>query len=113
MENRLMVERAQAVAHAREFGGHVRRRLTSPTSLLFAGSMGFIAAEIIGARSGKRGGRKSRLLSAGKSLGGSLVKPLLSMAQLASVGFLAKKGGEMSDAMQTTAEPPITPPTLH
>ncbi|HEX7046047.1 MAG TPA: hypothetical protein VF275_00550 [Gammaproteobacteria bacterium] len=117
MENRLMVERAQVVAHTREFQGSVRRRLTSPTSLVFAGSMGFIAAEIIGARSGRRGGKKSKLASAGKSAGktlfGILAKPLGSVVQLASAGFLAKQSKDMSETMQTTTSESISPPTLH
>lgn len=116
MENRLMVERAQVVAHTREFQGSVRRRLTSPTSLVFAGSMGFIAAEIIGARSG-RGGKKSKLASAGKSAGktlfGMLAKPLGSVVQLASAGFLAKQSKDMSDTMHATTTESISSPTLH
>lgn len=116
MENRLMVERAQVVAHSREFGGNVRRRLTSPTSLVFAGSMGFIASEILASRPPRRRGGKSRLLSAGKSAGrtllGSLAKPLLSMVHLASIAFMAKEGKEASDAAQAAAGQ-SPPPTLH
>lgn len=117
MENRLMVERAQVAAHTREFGGSVKRRLTSPTSLVFAAGMGFIASEILGARraKGPKHGGKSKLVAAGKSAGKTLFSafagPLMSMAQVASMGFLAKQGKEASDAARAAAEEP--PPTLH
>lgn len=123
MENRLMLERAQLVAHTRAFGGNLRRRLTSPTSLVFAGSMGFIAAEILGARrakGGKKGRGKSKLLAAGKSAGksvlGSLAKPLLSMVQLASLAFVTKQAQDDEPGAEWAppeSSSPASPPTLH
>lgn len=101
MEHRLGVERAQFVAGARAFGGHVKRRLTSPTSLAFSASMGFVAAEIIHARSvvkreaAKHGATKPQQKAAARSVLGSMTKPLMSLFHIVSAGFLAKKASDL------------------
>ncbi|HEX7030212.1 MAG TPA: hypothetical protein VF254_06420 [Gammaproteobacteria bacterium] len=101
MERRLGVERAQLVANAREYGGYVRRRLTTPTSLIFSASVGFIAAEVIEARSAvkreaaKHGATKAQQKSAARSVLGSLTQPMMSLFHIVSAGFLAKKASEV------------------
>lgn len=121
MEQRLALERTQVVAHSRAWRGDVRRRMTSPTSLFLAGGLGFIAAEIFAARS-----RKAASRGAGKPQGsllksvlGQIGRPLLSMLQLGSIGFLAKRGHDVKSAVETSVAPNAEsgaysePPTLH
>src|SRR5690606_13154679 len=97
MERRLAVERAQVVAHSRELRGNLKRRLVSPISLVFATSVGFVAGEIMALRRPRkeRPAGKTKLRQAGKSLLGGISKPLLSLLQLGSVGFLAKQSSEV------------------
>lgn len=120
MEQRLALERTQVVAHSRAWRGDVRRRVTSPTSLFLAGGLGFIAAEIFAARS-RRAASRSR---AGKPRGsllksvlGQVGKPLLSMMQLGSIGFLAKQSQDVNTVETSVtpagSSPYSEPPTLH
>lgn len=51
LEQRLVVRRARVGVSLRAFGRGLRRRMTSPISLVFAGSVGFIVAEIVSERS--------------------------------------------------------------
>lgn len=121
MEQRLALERSQAMAHGREFRGDVRRRLTSPTSLLFAGSIGFISAELLAWRAAslksRYSGPERRRRAPRKSTFELLSKPLLSLLHLGSIGFLAKQTGDVkevvneTDAAQATGN--IEPPVLH
>lgn len=95
MEERLALERAQAVAHMREFGGKVRRRLTSPTSLIFSASIGFLTAELISARSravkaAQRSGKSKVQKTGGKSVLASVVKPVLPLLRIGVLGFFAR-----------------------
>ncbi|HEX6930052.1 MAG TPA: hypothetical protein VF267_12410 [Gammaproteobacteria bacterium] len=120
MEARLAVERSQVIAHAREYGGTVRRRLTSPTSLLFATSMGFVAAELIRARSvaSKRRGRtKAQRKTAGKSTLEILMKPAMALLHLMPMGILFKQQDSVAKAAQAdmtgAAEEDVIPPVLH
>lgn len=121
MEQRLALERVQVVAHSRAWRGNVRRRVTSPTSLFLAGGLGFIAAEIFAARSrtaASRSGAGKPQGSLLKSVLGGIGKPLLSMMQLGSLGFLAKQSHDVKSTMETSAAPadasPYSePPTLH
>lgn len=97
MEARLAVERAQIAAHARAFGHGVRRRLTSPTSLLFSMSVGFVSAEVIHERSvvkreaARRGATKPQQKAAARSVIESISKPAMSLFHIVSAGMLAKK----------------------
>lgn len=97
MEERLELERTQAVIHAREFGGNVRRRLTSPTSLAFSASVGFVAGEVMNARSRvshaakKRAQKKAqpKRKSGGKSLM-SVLRPLIPILHAGAMGIMSK-----------------------
>lgn len=97
VEHRLGVERTQFVANMREYGGQVRRRMTTPTSLVFSASMGFVAAEVIEARSAvkraaaRRGATKPQQKAAARSVLESISRPLVSLFHIASAGMLAKK----------------------
>lgn len=109
MEQRLALERTQAVAHVREFGGNVRRRLTSPTSLVFSASVGFVAAEIIGSRrrivhEAKRRGRADPKKKQGKSALASIVEPIVPLARIGILGFFTKKNKEMAEQMGGDAD---------
>ncbi|MBW3567120.1 MAG: hypothetical protein KY410_04020, partial [Proteobacteria bacterium] len=100
------VERAQTVAHMREFGGKVRRRLTSPTSLIFSASIGFLTAELVSARSravraAQRSGKsKAQQKAAGKSVFASMVKPILPLLRVGALGFLAKKNKDLVETVE-------------
>ena len=117
MERRIAFERSQAVAHSRAFHGSVMRRLTSPTSLLFAGSMGFIAAEILTTRSSKAKGRGRARASGGgsllKSVLGQVSKPLLTMLQMGSIGVLAKQSHDVQETVSEVQQAPQPPNVLH
>lgn len=120
MEQRLALERGQAVARGREFRGDVRRRLTSPTSLVFAGSIGFIGAELLAWRAAslkaRYSGPERRRRAPRKSMFEVLSKPVLSLLQLGSAGWLAKQAGDVQEAANPDAAPATTdiePPILH
>ena len=109
MEQRLAFERTQAVAHVREFGGNVRRRMTSPTSLVFSAGVGFIAAEIIGSRrrivhEARRRGRANPKKKQGKSALASVIEPIVPLARIGILGFFTKKNKEMAEQMSDGAE---------
>jgi len=108
MEERLALERAQVIAHVREFGGNVRRRMTSPTSLVFSAGMGFMAAELIGARSrfarnARRGASKRQRRAAGKSAVESIMKPLLALLRVGVLGFFAKQNKDLAQSVEETS----------
>lgn len=119
MERRLALERAQAVAHAREFGGDLRRRMTSPTSLVFSASMGFLVAEFIGARSRvvkeaqRRGESRRQQKAAGKSVFASIVTPLLPLLRVGALGFFAKKNQDIAQHVSEATGVDSAPPTVH
>ena len=106
MEERLALERAQAVAHMREFGGKVRRRLTSPTSLIFSASIGFLTAELVSARSravraAQRSGKsKAQQKAAGQSVFASIAKPILPLLRIGALGFFAKKNKDLVESVE-------------
>lgn len=114
MEQRLALERAQAVSRLRAYRGDVKRRLTSPTMLVLAGGIGFVASEVMAARAARRAGtvRRSHSSRIG-NLFGHVLRPLLSMAQLGSLGFLVKQNKDVKDTVDTAAAAPLQPPVVH
>lgn len=114
MEDRLEFERAQAVAHTRELGGKIRRRLTSPTSLAFSASVGFVAGEIMNARRRVSHAAKKRAESRAqqkrKSDGGgsslmSMLRPLAPILHAGAVGFMHKSDSDEDSEQQYAEEP--------
>lgn len=104
MEERLAFERVQAVAHVREFGGNVRRRMTSPTSLVFSAGIGFVAAEILGSRrrimhEARRRGRTNPKKKQGKSALAAFIEPIVPLARIGILGFFTKKNKEAAEQL--------------
>lgn len=106
MEQRLGVQRALLVARGREFRGNVMRRLTSPTSLVFSASIGFIASEFLGARSraapaAQRAGRpKKQQKGVAKSLLAAVLTPILPMARMLAMGLFVQKSQDVAETIQ-------------
>lgn len=101
-EKRLAFDTAHLIEDARALREGAKRRVVSPSSLMAAGSAGFIVAEVLHARrlrgrNRKSGGRKSSL-----SLG-KLLQPLASIAQAAGLAFIKREveGGDRHEMVET------------